>query len=1679
MSFFDVAGAAWGMKAPRDELRSARIVSDATGYSTVKLAQFHDGVPVEGMELQIALGRENEVRVVMGAYAPGLALDTKPSLSAKQAKTAALKSAPTPGIALSTSLVILAPATGIPGIENSRLAWKVELDSSTPGQSRLVFLDAKDGSTIQDISRDLGLYREVWQPQGETEMGTLLMNESGAVGGYTPDNDALAVYNSVRIYDNYLSAHGISSFTNQNDWYKSVINSPAAIPNGGAYFHPDSDWTKAYAAFASTGVSMPGPAIDVVSHEWTHGLLIYTGHLYYFQPQSAALHEALADAVACMVDSNDWAIGDFTAIRRLDNPDAIVDTHGSPLGFHDYYPEYNPSDGNYKNSTIFSHAVFLFGDSGYNVHRDSQIGVQGIGRTKAGAILMRAILHYLFAYADFQAARWAVLSACEDLQELGIASIGKTDCSSVRDAFRAVGIPTYQAATVHVSPLDGNLSGCIDESGSGFPPGARVTLVFADPTAGVQSRENVVMTDNAGRFAWHFGLTCAGADAVDAASRANEFLDRVDLQRADFTARPMHYWAEFSDGGVVHSNTVDYTLGFSSCVPICAGKNCGPDSCGGYCGTCAGTQACNAGTCVASAAPATSVCGNLNSPTHWTLASSPVLLTCDVTVNSSLTIDPGVVVEAQSSSVDLIVGTGATLTAIGSVAQPILFTSDGESVPSSWGGIDISPDAAAVTISDAEIRFGGSTNGTGYPLQTSARFQPNLQRVTLTQNRVKAVGLRSGNLPANGRLNVVGIPYWVSGDVTVNAGVTLTVDPGVIVKFEGAGTELLVNGRLIADGSSSQPISFTSVKDDLRGGDSNNDGGTAAQPEDWGGIYLAKDPTLPASSITNATIAYSGYGYAQQYPLRIHGQTQPTISAVSLVSSRRNGIGLVTGSYSANLRLNVVGLPYIVDSDLTVAAGATMTVDPGVIVKFEGSGTELLVNGRLAADGTSSQPIYFTSIKDDLRGGDSNGDGATAPLPEDWGGIYLAKDPVLPPSSITNATIAYSGYGYAQQYPLRIHGQTQPTISAVRLLNSRRNAIGLVTGSYATNLRLNVVDWPYIVDSDLTVAAGATMTVDPGVIVKFEGAGTELLVNGRLVADGTASQPIYFTSVRDDVRGGDSNADGTTAPQPEDWGGIYLAKDPTLPASSITNATIAYSGYGYAQQYPLRVHGQTQPTISAVELVHSRRNAIGVVTGSYSANLRLNVVDWPYIVDSDLVVAPGVTMTVDPGVIVKFEGAGTDLIVNGTLIADGSATLPIYFTSYKDDLHGGDSNADGATAPAPGNWGGILFASSSTSSSVSHAIISYGGYDGANTSCALVADGSSPKVEGVSFLSNDDAVCVSNGGQPDLGGGTRGSLGGNQFQGHDPGSGNWAVWNDSTADIPAHNNWWGSTSVSFIDGVIRDKQDNAARGRVLYDGYEECLEGQACNDGNACTFGDSCVAGHCTGTAYACNSPGVCQIAIGATCNGDGSCSYPSDPDPQCGASCHCDGTGPSGPVTVSCGQSACGQDLMTYNCSSGGWSLTGQACSASCQCQGTGPGNTPLTVDCGQTACGSDYYRYSCDTAGWSWTGQACTGNADAGSGPCQCTGTGPGGASVTVDCGQTACGSNLFSYSCSASGWALTGQTCSVDSDAGVAGCQCTGTGPGGAPVTASCGNSACGSNHITYACSASGWSSTGQGC
>ncbi|WP_172684080.1 fibronectin type III domain-containing protein, partial [Desulfosarcina cetonica] len=101
----------------------------------------------------------------------------------------------------------------------------------------------------------------------------------------------------------------------------------------------------------------------------------------------------------------------------------------------------------------------------------------------------------------------------------------------------------------------------------------------------------------------------------------------------------------------------------------------------------------------------------------------------------------------------------------------------------------------------------------------------------------------------------------------------------------------------------------------------------------------------------------------------------------------------VSGNITTNTTWTVENSPYVVTGNVTVRDSgsngntATLTIEPGVEVRFE-SGTGLYIgyryysrcyHGALSAQGTSVEPILFTSNAD-------------VPAPGDWRGIVFQDD---------------------------------------------------------------------------------------------------------------------------------------------------------------------------------------------------------------------------------------------------------------------------------------------------------------------------------------------------------------------------------------------------------------------------------------------------------------------------------------------------------------------------------------------------------------------------------------------------------------------------------------------------------------------------------------------------------------
>jgi hypothetical protein len=114
----------------------------------------------------------------------------------------------------------------------------------------------------------------------------------------------------------------------------------------------------------------------------------------------------------------------------------------------------------------------------------------------------------------------------------------------------------------------------------------------------------------------------------------------------------------------------------------------------------------------------------------------------------------------------------------------------------------------------------------------------------------------------------------------------------------------------------------------------------------------------------------------------------------------------------------------------------------------------------------------------------------------------------------------------------------------------------IVTGTLQADTTWTTAHGTVQVDGVLTVPEGVTLTIEPGVVVKFS-PGARLIVNGRLEAHGTAASRVLFTSLRDDASTGGTGENGTP-PQRGDWYGINVRNGQiNLSQFEVRYATIA------------------------------------------------------------------------------------------------------------------------------------------------------------------------------------------------------------------------------------------------------------------------------------------------------------------------------------------------------------------------------------------------------------------------------------------------------------------------------------------------------------------------------------------
>jgi len=439
-------------------------------------------------------------------------------------------------------------------------------------------------------------------------------------------------------------------------------------------------------------------------------------------------------------------------------------------------------------------------------------------------------------------------------------------------------------------------------------------------------------------------------------------------------------------------------------------------------------------------------------------------------------------------------------------------------------------------------------------------------------------------------------PYNITSNLTVNAGITLVIQPGTILTFDD-GTSLNVNGELHVSNAGGQVI-FTSSSSNPTAGSwaglvINNGANNVLIDNaliEWStiGVWLR-------SGVADVSISNSSILNTNSRGIYVDGAANTVIDNV-LITDASKGVEitsgsantLVTNSIFQNISqegiyfFNVGGTANNNTIDFTSNAISIRSASPIIQNNFlrnSGNGIWMYANSAVVAPEIKGNAIS------------NNTNGITI-----IGGFQLAAPIIDSGNRITDNNIGITigddnGIGTVnpQINNNEIHSNSVYNIQAGRdgddIINATGNWWGSVVISniaakiydYTDALDQRVVDYsgfldapngnpvpgnylpqiisgnipltsgvPYKALGDVRVESGATLSIEPGVILQF-GSSMDLLVEGTLDVNGTPQNPVVFTS-------------SNPIPAAGDWGGIKLE---TLSTNSIIDgAVIEYAVHG-------------------------------------------------------------------------------------------------------------------------------------------------------------------------------------------------------------------------------------------------------------------------------------------------------------------------------------------------------------------------------------------------------------------------------------------------------------------------------------------------------------------------------------
>jgi len=342
----------------------------------------------------------------------------------------------------------------------------VQTIQTSYSDSTFILKDSTRGNGIQTFDMQHGKYYSLSTDFSDND------NNWTALEYHNDNKDDAALdahFGMAQTYDYFKNKHNRNSFDGAGAAIKAYVhykfNYINAFWNGEVLTFGDGGYS------ASRNVTFePLTSIDIVAHEFAHGLCQHTAGLVYAN-ESGALNESLSDiwgaAVKYYTDTakNEWLTGDELNyyFRSLSNPNDR--DHPDTYKGDYWYTGSGDGGGVHTNSGVMNHWFYLLveGGNGVNDNGDA-FSVSGIGMDRAAQIVYRMESIYLTNNSGYQDAQKFAVQAAEDI--FGNTSNEVVQCIA---AWEAVGVYDFASAPTNLVASATN-----DENG------VYVTLTWTD-----------------------------------------------------------------------------------------------------------------------------------------------------------------------------------------------------------------------------------------------------------------------------------------------------------------------------------------------------------------------------------------------------------------------------------------------------------------------------------------------------------------------------------------------------------------------------------------------------------------------------------------------------------------------------------------------------------------------------------------------------------------------------------------------------------------------------------------------------------------------------------------------------------------------------------------------------------------------------------------------------------------------------------------------------------------------------------------------------------------------------------------------------------------------------------------------------------------------------------------------